>query len=116
ECDDRTPTRTGGFYAVKRLTYGKTSGSGISRSKAPEYDQLATELRVLACPAMRSHENILNILGVAHYLAEPMLVLEDANCGDLPQFLKNHLIFPRRLLELKMRLCLDVARGLEVLH
>jgi serine/threonine protein kinase len=107
------PTRTGECYAVKRLHCG---GSGAASNEAYQYDQLATELRVLAYSAMRDHKNILNILGVAHYLSEPLLVLEDANCGDLLQFMQFDLIKVRRTLELKMKLCADVARGLEVLH
>ncbi|KAK2603912.1 hypothetical protein QQS21_003947 [Conoideocrella luteorostrata] len=109
------PNRTGQYYAVKRLASSKKA-RGNSKDMALQFDQLATELRIMAFPALRRHPNILSLLGSGHFLGEPVLILEDANCGNLAQFLTSPLIWPNRLFEMKMNLCLDVARGLKALH
>jgi serine/threonine protein kinase len=110
------PNRTGQYYAVKRLTNFQTGSNVAASALATQYDQLATELRVLAYQPLRKHPNIIEILGVAHFLGTPMLVLEDGNCGSLDQFMKLEEIIQRKLFELKMNFCIDIACGLEALH
>jgi serine/threonine protein kinase len=115
------PTRTGQYYAVKRLTAYSAGGDGqqLNQLNSERLNQLATELRILAHLPMRNHPNILQLIGVEFLLAEPVLVLEDANCGSLSQFMKcpeRSAMFTRQVFELKWNFCLDIARGLEVLH
>jgi serine/threonine protein kinase len=101
---------------VKRLNNFQAGSNLAADALATQYDQLATELRVLAYQPLRDHPNIIDILGVTHFLGNPILVLEDGNCGSLDKFMKLEDILQRKLFELKMKLCIDIACGLEALH
>ncbi|KAH7086833.1 hypothetical protein FB567DRAFT_580003 [Paraphoma chrysanthemicola] len=110
------PSRTSQYYAVKRLNNFQPGSNLAADALATQYDQLATELRVLAYKPLREHPNIIDILGVTHFLVNPILILEYGNCGSLDRFMKLEDILQRKLFELKMKLCIDIACGLEALH
>lgn len=103
--------RTGQYYAVKRL-----SGFSAKGAAAQQYNQLCTEMRVLSHKCLREHKNLVYIMGVAHIVAEPCLVFEQADCGTLKTFYEIEGIHMKYMMEIKMGFCLDIARGLDALH
>lgn len=124
------PKRTGQYYAVKRLTSldsaleGKVAQSKANFKRNP-YALLADELRILAHPDLRGHPNIVYLFGVSHTpsrgsvdSAEPNLVLQEGDCGDLYSFYRDvDMRFNRHtLIEVKLSLCFDIASGIEALH
>ncbi|KAG4435153.1 hypothetical protein IFR05_009353 [Cadophora sp. M221] len=117
--------RTGDFYAVKRLTTFSASETKSTTPGPNPFAQLADELRILAHKDLQGHPNILFLFGVSHSpsrsqscLAEPNLVLQEGDCGDLHSFYRDSdLRFNQHtLFEIKMSLCFDIAVGLETLH
>ncbi|KAK1825759.1 serine/threonine protein kinase [Podospora conica] len=122
------PTRTGDYYAVKRLQLLKPAGKEIKDKAQPKrnpYALLADELRILAHPDLRGHQNIVYLFGVSHTpswgridSAEPNLVLQEGDCGSLFSLYRDvHMGFDRHtLVEVKLSLCFDIASGLEALH
>ena len=91
-----------------------------------EHDRMVsilTEIRTLAHPPLRTHENIIDMLGIAWQRDEggtegekiwPVVLLEYAPFGTLADFCNR----PSGPLDYadKGRLCLEVARGLRALH
>jgi hypothetical protein len=83
------------------------------------YDTVLRELRVLFHPALSTHENIINILGLDfqedyddYEVAWPVMVMEYAEYGTLYTFQQDVIFDP----ELTRWLLLDVASGLQALH
>lgn len=126
--------RTGDYYAVKRLASldpeldANTTTTRV-QSKAStrrnSYALLVDELRILAHPDLRGHPNIVYLFGVSHTpsrggldSAEPNLVLQEGDCGDLYSFYRDvDMRFNRHtLIEVKLSLCFDIASGIEALH
>jgi len=118
--------RTGDYYAVKRLVLLEpASAANATQSKRNPYALLADELRILAHPDLRGHPNIVYLFGVSHTpsrggidSAEPNLVLQEGDCGDLYSFYRDvDMRFNRHTLtEVKLSLCFDIACGIEALH
>jgi len=117
--------RTGDYYAVKRLTSFAESEFSAWESGPNPFGQFADELRILAHKDLHGHQNLLFLFGVSHSpsrsqscLAEPNLVLQEGDCGDLYLFYReSDLRFDQhRSVEVKMSLCFDIAVGLEALH
>lgn len=82
-------------------------------------------MRILAHSDLRGHPNIVYLFGVSHTpswggidSAEPNLVLQEGDCGDLFSFYRDvHVGYGRHtLVEVKLSLCFDIACGLEALH
>lgn len=118
------PKRTGEYYAVKRLMPHDEDEASNGRRRNT-FALLADELRILAHADLRGHPNIVFLFGVSHMpprsgpnLAEPNLVLQEGDCGDLFSFYREvDLSFNRQtLLEIKMSLFFDITCGLEALH
>ncbi|EJT69435.1 serine/threonine protein kinase [Gaeumannomyces tritici R3-111a-1] len=129
-------TRTGDYYAVKRLASlddspaSSSPSSPSSSSRRNAFALLADELRILAHPDLRGHPNLVYLFGVSHTpsrggssatatgLTEPNLVLQEGDCGDLYSFYRDvDMRFDRHTLpEVKLSLCFDIARGVEALH
>lgn len=122
------PKRTGDYYAVKRLGLLDPGRKGKGQEKKPQrnpYALLVDELRILAHPDLRGHPNIVYLFGVSHTpswggieSAEPNLVLQEGDCGDLFSLYRDvHMGFDRHtLVEVKLSLCFDIACGIEALH
>ena len=120
------PKRTGHYYAVKRLALLEPESKGKStQSRRNSYALLADELRILAHPDLRGHPNIIYLFGLSHTparggidSAEPNLVLQEGDCGDLYSFYRDvDMRFDRHtLIEVKLSLCFDIACGIEALH
>lgn len=120
------PTRTGDYYAVKRLILLDPEAKGMeTQSQRNPYALLVDEVRILAHPDLRGHPNIVYLFGVSHTpswggidSAEPNLVLQEGDCGDLFSFYRDvHMGCDRHtLVEVKLSLCFDIACGLEALH
>ena len=120
------PKRTGDYYAVKRLALLDPEGKGKeTQSHRSPYALLVDELRILAHPDLRGHPNIVYLFGVSHTpswsgidSAEPNLVLQEGDCGDLFSLYHDvHIGFDRHtLVEVKLSLCFDIACGIEALH
>ncbi|KAL6409931.1 serine/threonine protein kinase [Ilyonectria robusta] len=119
--------KTGEYYAVKRLMRLMPPDEDTTRpvSRLNTFALLADELRILAHEDLRGHPNIVYLFGVSHMpprsgyaLAEPNLVLQEGDCGDLYSFYREADLRVRRqtLVEVKMSLCFDIACGLEALH
>jgi serine/threonine protein kinase len=118
--------KTGDYYAVKRLMQlDETEDNNKTTLKHQAYSMLADELHILAYNDIRQHPNIVFLFGVSYTpslngtsLAEPNLVLQEGDCGDLFTFYRQaDLRFDRHtLVEVKMSLCYDIACGLEALH
>ncbi|KAL2075127.1 hypothetical protein VTL71DRAFT_69 [Oculimacula yallundae] len=118
-------TKTGDFYAVKRLTIFAASETKSTTPGPNPFSQLADELRILAHKDLQGHPNILFLFGVSHSpsrsqscLAEPNLVLQEGDCGDLHSFYRDSdLRFNQHsLFEVQMSICFDISVGLEALH
>jgi serine/threonine protein kinase len=118
------PKRTGEYYAVKRLLPHDEEKTPTSRGPN-RFALLANELRILAHGDLRGHPNIVFLFGVSHMpprsgpnLAEPNLVLQEGDCGDLFSFYReSDLGFNRqKLVEIKMSLLFDITCGLAALH
>lgn len=105
-------------YETARVAFDKKG------EPLPEYrralQSALTEFHALISPALSSHPNVINFLGMAwgsnpyspqHRL--PALVVEYAEHGTLRQILQRE---PRPEFDLRHLLCLDVARGLSALH
>jgi len=79
------------------------------------------ELRALSHPTLRNHENIVKLLGLGwdtdvfepEQKKWPVLILDYADGGTLRDLLQRQLLLSY---EEKAHLCLDVMRGLSVLH
>jgi serine/threonine protein kinase len=117
--------RTGDYYAVKRLTtFSETESTSLKPGPNP-FAQLADELRILGHKDLHGHPNLLFLFGVSHSpsrsqscLAEPNLVLQEGDCGDLHSFYRDSdLRFNQHtLVETKMSICFDISVGLEAMH
>lgn len=124
------PKRTGDYYAVKRLasldpSLEQEATPGKTKPKRNPYALLAEELRILSHPDLHGHPNIVYLFGVSHTpsrggvdSAEPNLVLQEGDCGDLYSFYRDvDMRFNRHtLIEVKLSLCFDIASGIEALH
>lgn len=79
-------------------------------SKFPQSrHHFSTELKFLY---EYKHENIISLVGYCDEMGEQMIVYENASNGRLDKHLDNaSLTWMRRL-----KICIDVARGLEFLH
>jgi hypothetical protein len=85
--------RTGDYYAVERLTTFSETESTSSKPGPNPLAQLADELRILGHKDLHGHPDLLFLFGVSHSpsrsqscLAEPNLVLQEGDCGDLHSF------------------------------
>jgi serine/threonine protein kinase len=76
-------------------------------------------------PDLRGHADIVYLFGASHTpsrggldSAEPNLVLQEGDCGDLCSFYRNvDIRFNRHtLIEVKLSLCFDIALCIEALH
>ncbi|KAH9210357.1 hypothetical protein DL95DRAFT_474730, partial [Leptodontidium sp. 2 PMI_412] len=112
--------------AFKKRRVGSNNGHNSSLHAA------LSELRILAHPPLRSHKNIVELLGMAwmkndspkNVISEespldywPVLLLEYSSLGALPDLWKSSLAkgdLPKT--EVRLKLCLDVASGLKALH
>ncbi|KAM0355025.1 hypothetical protein ACHAPU_000875 [Fusarium lateritium] len=85
------------------------------------FGDIALELQILRHPPLQKHENIVNLLAVMYHgtgnedgiRVLPALVLEYAEHGSLKAFQEAGYA---RSLEERLRIAIDIARGLEVLH
>jgi serine/threonine protein kinase len=117
---DSEPSDKLKWVAVKRAkcVIPKQTGQGVAvvgdtlrRLKA-----VVLEIEILLHPPLRSHPNIVKLLGFSWdkdtpgYV--PLLVMELASFGSLAQLLSSEKVED----EEKRLLCLDAAMGLEVLH
>lgn len=117
--------RTGDYYAVKRwTTFSEDENTSVKQGPNP-FAHLADELRILYHKDLHGHPNLLFLFGVSHSpsrnqscLAEPNLVLQEGDCGDLHSFYRDSdLRFNQHtLVETKMSICFDITVGLEALH
>jgi len=74
------------------------------------------EVLVLRDPLLRSHRNIVQLLGWAHeggFNALPLLVMELATEGDLTKFMSGPMA---ENWDVRHHLCLDMAAGLDAIH
>jgi serine/threonine protein kinase len=90
------------------------------RDEKDRLGDIILELRALSHQPLRSHRNIVDLLGLgweADSLEEtrkwPVLILEHADGGTLHNFLQNH---PDLTFHQRLTICFDVAEGLEALH
>jgi serine/threonine protein kinase len=118
--------RTGDYYAVKRLTsFSELDDPSSFDSGTNPFSHFADEVRILGHKDLQGHNNLLYLFGVSHSpsrrqscLAEPNLVLQEGDCGDLFSFYReSDLRFNQQtIVEVKLSLCFDIASGLEALH
>jgi serine/threonine protein kinase len=92
---------------------------GDRESRSIYMRSLISELRVMGHPPLRDHPNIAGIQGLTWHCNEsydppilPALVMEYSSLGTLDNFLNK----AKPELSVRVRLCLDVARGLKELH
>lgn len=103
-------------YAFKRFTFPE--------SEEPDEGQIIRaamiEALALSHPALRAHQNILNMHGVcwdistAKNLFRPVLVVEKSSLGDLGHFMSEHGTAVDG--EKRVELCADVIRAVANLH
>ncbi|KAH7198915.1 uncharacterized protein B0J16DRAFT_367919 [Fusarium flagelliforme] len=95
----------------------------VNRNKSERhiYDALICEIVILSVPCIEKSANIGRLLGVCWDISSrdnipwPVLIFEKSRHGDLRTFLDSNvgreLTFPKRL-----RLCLDIGKGISILH
>ena len=112
--------------AFKRFNLVRSDGtSGAGERLDAQYDDMATELRTLALPGMKSHPNIINLVGVCFEIAPssddvlPVLVLERADLTsmawlmyELPMIASEEDV----VLPPSLEVCFEVAKALSMLH
>jgi len=103
-------------FAVKTAA-NEVAGDG--KLRAEHMKSLTTELRVMGHPQLRSHRNVIDLLGIIwdsdHNRDPPVvpfLAVEFSRIGTM-----NSLVNQKTLsFSIKMRLCRDVAAGINALH
>ncbi|CUS10338.1 unnamed protein product [Tuber aestivum] len=108
----------GDKFVVKGLKFVDDYNNDIAKDKL--YDACLREIRALTHPPLRSHPNIITLLGVAwepelnhHDVAWPLLVLEYSEEGTLRDYQTGK---PEMEFLEKMQLCEDVGRALLAIH
>ncbi|KAJ3796138.1 hypothetical protein GGU11DRAFT_708090 [Lentinula aff. detonsa] len=107
--------RWGKFVALKYTRHHTDSSRAIVNWK-----QLLSEVRALLHEPIRYHPNIVRLLGITWGAVDgmqsnfPALVLELSEMGTLAQLQLNS--EERLSFDIKKKLCLDVAKGISILH
>lgn len=118
--------------ATQKATPWETTPAAVKRSKIVlesnqildltgddtkrQVHNMFLEVLVLRDPALRSHRNIVHLLGWAHeggFNSMPLLVMELATEGDLTAYLNGPL---GNSWDVRQHLCLDMAAGLDAIH
>ena len=115
----------GMIVAFKRAIYDRKEARNREELTAGRIQMLFNELLTMNHPPLRSHPNIVKLLGIGletegesdELSAIPVLIPECAELGNLAEVLETARKEDRPLsFEAKMSLCLDVAHGIEILH
>ncbi|CUS10339.1 unnamed protein product [Tuber aestivum] len=108
----------GDKLVVKGLKFVDDYNNDVTKEKL--YDASLREIRALTHPPLRSHPNIIMLLGVQwepdlnhHDVAWPLLVLEYSEEGTLRDYQMEK---PEMEFLEKMQLCEDVGRALLAIH
>ncbi|RYP54781.1 hypothetical protein DL768_000509 [Monosporascus sp. mg162] len=115
-----------GFYVQKSVLSAayRRQSSWMKREKEKEEEEqliraVFLEYRALTHPPIKEHPNIVDILDLGwetdprHWKVKwPVLILEYSDQGTMEAFLAQY----KLSLETRTKLCLDVARGLTMLH
>ncbi|PAV82523.1 hypothetical protein WR25_19780 [Diploscapter pachys] len=109
------------FCGTLRLKNGQVVDCAIKMMKNMEQHKTRERIREMMKEArlMRhlKHVNIVSIYGVAVDQQPPFLLLEFITGGSLIGFLKKAIFWNTDLTtELKIKMCLDAARGIEYIH
>jgi serine/threonine protein kinase len=113
---------TGEIVAIKRTLFALTGRKERSDelgqfSFEDQLDLLYVEVRSLSHPPLRSHRNIVDLIGygwtASFGVSLPFIVVECAELGTLDTYL---LCNPPQSWSIKLRLLSDVAAGIDVLH
>jgi len=88
-----------------------------SPSNSRVFSSMAMELQILRDDYLRSHDNIVSLLGMCWQIGPeqnvlPVFVLEATDIGDLNVFLSSRVLNASD----EVRLCVDVALGLQAIH
>jgi serine/threonine protein kinase len=103
-------------FAFKRIKESKR----VTHSKATMFRAFTSEVTVLGLSAVRSHPNIVTLLGICWDVspdgaAWPVLVFDKAELGNRKEFARSEAGEKMSLGE-KLYLCIDVARAMRDLH
>ena len=106
-------------FAFKRFKGSQRLFSAEDKKKS--FRALVHEISILSLPTIRSHPNIINLMGLCWDVEPetgsvwPVLVFEKSQHGNLRAFMQNGV--GRRLgLGRRLELCADVARAVICLH
>lgn len=125
---NQAPDSTPLHVAVKRLNVFRDKDGSSQLDSDRRQHAIATvlkEIRILTHPALRKHQNIVNLIGYSSGFVggaegsgtDISLVMEFAPYGTLQDFCQSRRAKNQQLdLLTTTRLMLDVARGLEALH
>lgn len=107
-------------FAFKRtVPRAGWANSGPAGGEKKRFKALISEILILKNSVIRDHRNINQLEGIAWEIENdvvwPVLVFPKANCGSLKSFIEGT-GKEGASLEVKIRLCVDVALGLFALH
>lgn len=128
------PTALFGGRDKVALKKPKLSGEPTSSTDRYIWESIAAEFQILSHPILCFHPNIVKLLGIAWQSAEediaedtkgedqriisPVLVLEAAETGNLTNLYETVFtqLNERDLLRAGLKLCRDIASGIQTLH
>ncbi|KAF8853253.1 hypothetical protein BDZ45DRAFT_82220 [Acephala macrosclerotiorum] len=123
-----TPQKKGLFGRLYERVSKGASASVATSNEA--YRQIASEILALGHPALRSHQNIVQLIAISWEIREekwpskteiwPVLIFEKARYEDLEKFVRD----PKKVLRSKdtlstknmIKICADVATAMAVMH
>jgi serine/threonine protein kinase len=110
-------------------SFSKGASASVATS-SEAYRQIASEILALGHPAIRSHQNIVQLIAISWEIREgtwlskteiwPVLIFEKAHYGDLENFVRD----PKKILQSKdtlstknmMKICAEIASAMAVIH
>jgi hypothetical protein len=104
-------------FALKHSVPGETKTFSEAR-----YRSLISELCVLQHDKIKTHPNIIDLIGITWDIepmsltAWPVFVTQKADCGDLDSFLFSNDFSTQLDFDTKVRICAGILDGLGVLH
>jgi hypothetical protein len=130
-------------FAFGRVKLGVKPGESFQEAEVAAYRALRSQISVLAHPEIRSHPNVISLIGVCwdirpqeegrlnqsvggdyeprrspvaqQWKVWPVLVYEKTKHGDLACFMRSQ--YGRDLdVMRKLKLCMDIARGIRDMH
>jgi hypothetical protein len=124
----RSGATKSGWMIVKQIVpsssqwFEAVSLDGVGADKL-RLAPMVREMRILTYAPLRSHQNIISVFGFSWDKDSdelgrkwPVLIMENADCGSLSDFIRLIASGPTFTVDLTLSLAADMAAGLEALH